>query len=103
MNSVDEHKENIAMLCQRHHVNRLYLFGSALTPRFNNESDIDLLIQFGNMDVTNYFSNYMDLKEKFEELFNRPVDLVEDQAVRNPIFRKILDREKKLIYERESA
>lgn len=91
------------MLCQRHHVNRLYLFGSALTPRFNNESDIDLLIQFGNMDVTNYFSNYMDLKEKFEELFNRPVDLVEDQAVRNPIFRKILDREKKLIYERESA
>ena len=103
MNSVDEHKENIAMLCQRHHVNRLYLFGSALTPRFNNESDIDLLIQFGNMDVTNYFSNYMDLKEKLEELFNRPVDLVEDQAVRNPIFRKILDREKKLIYERESA
>ncbi|WP_436415134.1 nucleotidyltransferase family protein [Petrimonas sp.] len=91
------------MLCQRHHVNRLYLFGSALTPRFNNESDIDLLIQFGNMDVTNYFSNYMDLKEKLEELFNRPVDLVEDQAVRNPIFRKILDREKKLIYERESA
>lgn len=83
------------MLCQRHHVNRLYLFGSALTPRFNNESDIDLLIQFGNMDVTNYFSNYMDLKEKLEELFNRPVDLVEDQAVRNPIFRKILDREKK--------
>ena len=103
MNSVDEHKENIAMLCQRHHVNRLYLFGSALTPRFNNESDIDLLIQFGNMDVTNYFSNYMDLKEKLEELFNRPVDLVEVQAVRNPIFRKILDREKKLIYERESA
>ena len=91
------------MLCQRHHVNRLYLFGSALTPRFNNESDIDLLIQFGNMDVTNYLSNYMDLKEKLEELFNRPVDLVEDQAVRNPIFRKILDREKKLIYERESA
>jgi predicted nucleotidyltransferase len=45
----------------------------------------------------------MDLKEKLEILFKRKVDLVENQAVRNPIFRKILDREKVLVYERKSA
>jgi len=91
------------MLCKQHHVERLYLFGSALSSDFNDDSDIDLLIQFGNVNLADYFSNYMDLKEKLEELFNRPVDLVEEQAVRNPVFRQVLNREKKIIYEREVA
>ena len=91
------------MLCKQHHVERLYLFGSALSSNFNDSSDIDLLIQFGEVNLADYFSNYMDLKEKLEELFNRPVDLVEEQAVRNPIFRQVLNREKKIIYERKVA
>lgn len=105
MNLIELNKNSIVQLCQQHGVSRLYLFGSVLTPNFNNDSDIDLLIQFDldKIDPTRYFSNYMDLKEKLEDLLNRSVDLVEDQAVRNPIFRKILDRDKKLIYERESA
>jgi hypothetical protein len=45
----------------------------------------------------------MDFKEKLESVLNREVDIVENQAVRNPIFRRILDRDKILIYERKSA
>jgi predicted nucleotidyltransferase len=45
----------------------------------------------------------MDLKEKLEGLFNRKVDLVENQAVKNPIFRKVLYHQKILVYERKSA
>ena len=45
----------------------------------------------------------MDFKEALESLLNREVDIVENQAVKNPVFRKILDRDKKLIYERKSA
>lgn len=45
----------------------------------------------------------MDFKEKLELVLNREVDIVENQAVRNPIFRRILDRDKILIYERKSA
>ena len=45
----------------------------------------------------------MELKEELEQLFMRPVDLVENQAIRNPIFRKVVEREKHLIYERKSA
>jgi predicted nucleotidyltransferase len=40
----------------------------------------------------------MDFKEKVELLLNRPIDLVENQAIKNPIFRKVVDREKQLIY-----
>jgi predicted nucleotidyltransferase len=45
----------------------------------------------------------MDFKEKLEKLFGRPIDLLENQAIRNPVFRLILDRDKKLFYDRETA
>ena len=103
MNLIEQHRNQVIELCQRHKVRELYAFGSVLRDDFNSSSDIDLLIQFANVDLMDYFDNYMDLKEAFEEMFGRPVDLVENQAIRNPIFRKVVDRDKKLVYERESA
>jgi predicted nucleotidyltransferase len=81
----------------------LYLFGSALTDQFDNASDIDLLIQFYQVELLDYFDNYMDLKEKLELLFDRPIDLVEDHAIKNPIFRRVVDREKQKVYDRKSS
>jgi predicted nucleotidyltransferase len=45
----------------------------------------------------------MDFKEQLELLFEREIDLVENQAIRNPIFRRVVDREKKLVYERKDS
>jgi predicted nucleotidyltransferase len=61
------------------------------------------VVQFGEIDITEYFDNYMDFKEKLEILLERRIDLVENQAIRNHIFRKVIDREKKLVYDRESS
>lgn len=87
MNIVEQNKEKLIQLCIKHKVQNLYLFGSILTDKFSSESDIDMLIQFNQVELLEYFDNYMDLKEELEVLFNRNVDLVENQAVRNPIFR----------------
>lgn len=103
MNLIDKNIDSIIDLCNKHNVKELYLFGSILTDRFNESSDIDMLIQFGQVDLLDYFDNYMDLKEELENLLNRSIDLLENQAIRNPIFRRIIDREKKIIYERKSA
>ncbi len=103
MNLIDNNIEKIVELCEKHKVRELYIFGSILTDKFNNYSDIDMLIQFNNVELLDYFDNYMDLKEELEFIFQRSIDLVENQAIRNPIFRKIIDREKQLIYERKSA
>lgn len=103
MNLIDKHKSQIIELCDNHKVKELYLFGSVLTDQFNESSDIDMLIQFNQVELLEYFDNYMDLKEKLEKVLNRQVDLVENQAIRNPIFRKVLDREKRLLYERKGA
>lgn len=103
MNPIELNKDKLNELCDTHKVKELYLFGSVLTNKFNDSSDIDMLIQFNQVELLEYFDNYMDLKEKLEKLFLRPVDLVENQAIRNPIFRKVIEREKQLVYERKSA
>jgi len=103
MNIVEQNRTKLIELCENHNVKELYLFGSILTDKFNDKSDIDLLIQFSLLDLSKHFDNYMDLKEKFEILFQRPVDLIENQAIRNPVFRKVIEREKQLIYERKTT
>jgi uncharacterized protein len=100
MNLVDAHIEEIAGLCKKHRVDELYIFGSALTTKFNNSSDIDFLVHFGDMDLAIYFDNFMDLKEALEGIFHLPIDLVEVQTIKNPYLKKSIDRTKRLIYGR---
>jgi predicted nucleotidyltransferase len=103
MNVIERNISQIAFLCKKHKVSMLYIFGSIFTDRFTDDSDVDFLVEFENVDIQNYFDNYMDFKEKLETLLNRQVDLVENQAIRNPIFRRIIDRDKRLVYERKST
>ena len=103
MNIIEKNIDSLILLCKQHKVRELYLFGSILTPKFNKDSDIDMLVQFDNVDILEYADNYFDFKEKLEKLLGREIDLLENQAIRNPIFRKILDRDKKIVYDRETA
>ena len=103
MNIIEKNIDSLIILCKQHKVKELYLFGSILTPKFNKDSDIDMLVQFDNVDILEYADNYFDFKEKLEKLLGREIDLLENQAIRNPIFRKILDRDKKIVYDRETA
>jgi len=98
MKLIEDNKQKLIQLCIKYNVKELYLFGSILTKKFNKNSDIDMLIQFSAIKLEDYFDNYMDFKESLESLFKREIDLVENQAIKNPVFRKIVDREKQLIY-----
>ena len=89
---------NIAKLCRKHGVRQLYAFGSVLTPRFNKDSDVDFLVDFKKEEIEDYFTNYFDLKYALETLLGREVDLVEDNAINNPVFRRNVDRTKSVIY-----
>jgi predicted nucleotidyltransferase len=103
MTLIEKNIDMLRNLCNKYKVKELYIFGSILNQKFNDESDVDFLVQFENVDILNYFDNYMDFKEKLENLFDKPVDLLENQAIRNPIFRRVLDRNKKLVYERKAT
>ncbi|OAV70468.1 Nucleotidyltransferase domain protein [Bacteroidales bacterium Barb4] len=88
----------ISELCQKYKVNKLFAFGSVLTGRFNAESDIDFVVDFKDIDLSDYADNYLDLRDALTKTFGREVDLLEDKAIRNPILRRNIDKSKQLIY-----
>ncbi len=98
MTFIQNYKREIENLCKAHKVKHLYAFGSVLTERFNSESDIDLIVDFQNIDILEYADNYYDLKFSLEDTFKRNVDLLEEKAIKNPYFLQTLNKNKKLIY-----
>ena len=98
MNDVELNIGTIRGLCENHRVERLYLFGSILSNIFNENSDIDFLVKFKNIDLLQYADNYFDFKYSLEDLLKRPVDLLEEQSLSNPYFLDVINESKKLIY-----
>ncbi len=98
MNELSTYKTQINELCVNHKVKSLYAFGSVLTPSFNPESDIDLIVDFKDIDLTDYADNYFDLKFSLQEILKRPVDLLEEKAIKNPYFKQVLNESKELVY-----
>lgn len=94
-----ENMDGIKTLCLAYNVKNLYAFGSVCTDKFNENSDIDLLISFNQMGFGEYADTYFDIADKFEELFNRPVDLITVNSLSNPYFIDSLNKTKTLLYE----
>jgi predicted nucleotidyltransferase len=79
---LDNYRNSLPPLCRKYHVDKLYAFGSVLTDRFGPDSDVDLIAHFDRPAV--------------EDLFSRPVDLLADQPVSNPVFRQRPEAERLL-------
>ena len=98
MKNIDFNIENLNKLCIYYDVEKMYLFGSVLNSNFTKDSDVDLLVKFKEIELTKYFDNYINFKEKLVELFGREVDLLEEQTLRNPILIKSINSSKELVY-----
>ena len=97
--TISEQRETVAALCRRFRVKRLDVFGSAARADFDpSSSDVDLLVQFERETGRAALDSFMGLKEALEDLFGRPVDLVEATAVRNPYLRADIERSRELLY-----
>ncbi len=91
--------DELENLCDVYGVNQLELFGSASRSDFDPEdSDLDFLVEFSNTHALGASDRYFGLKEDLERLFQRPVDLVEVQAIKNPYFRQAIEQDKVLLY-----
>ena len=98
MKIIDKNLDKIRALCDKHKVAKLFVFGSILTDDFKKSSDIDLLVDFSGVDLYDYADNYFELKTSLEKLLKRPIDLLEDKAIKNPYLRKSIDSSKQMIY-----
>ena len=90
--------EQIQSAIMGYPVEALYMFGSVLRADFNTDSDVDLLIEISPNAHISYF-DLMAIKENFSKILQRPVDLVEKQAIKNPYRRAEILRTAKKIYD----
>lgn len=98
--AVEARTADLAELCQRFGVIRLYLFGSATGGRFDsNSSDLDFLVSLKDREPTGrYAERFLGLGEALERLFGRRVDLVTEESIRNPYFRHEVESTRQLVY-----
>ena len=102
MNLIERHIQSIYSLCKKYYVKRLFVFGSILTERFSENSDIDFSVDFDaekiEKDNKDWADLFFDFLHEMESLLGRKVDIVFDNNVANIIFRRELDNTKKLVW-----
>lgn len=98
MTKLEPYNAEIAKLCEWQKVKSMYAFGSVSTEKFNDDSDIDLIVDFANLNVEDYADNYFDLKFSLEDIWKRKIDLLEEKAMKNPYLRELINQQKELVY-----
>ena len=97
----EQNRAALAQLCRQYRVRTLYLFGSATSDRFDpSRSDLDFLVCFADRQPNGEYANrHLGFAEDIERLFNRPIDLVTEQSIRNPYLRHEIESTRQLVYE----
>ncbi len=97
---IGDNYESLKQLCKRYHVQRLEVFGSALTGEgFDSEkSDLDFLIEYLPLEPGEHADCYFGLLEALQDLFGRHVDLVMTRAIKNPYFLESINKCREVIY-----
>ncbi|HYO89050.1 MAG TPA: nucleotidyltransferase family protein [Candidatus Limnocylindrales bacterium] len=88
----------LAALCERWHIRKLALFGSALRGDFRPDSDVDVLVEFEPGHTPDFFALF-ELETELSALMNgHPVDLVTTPALNRHLRTGVLSSAK-VIYE----
>ena len=97
---VQDKLPDLKPLCVKHRVRRLSLFGSAAAGGFDPaHSDVDLLVEFRPMPPAQHADCYFGLMEDLQALLGARIDLVEPGPIRNPYFRREIERTQVTVYD----
>jgi uncharacterized protein len=96
---IEQHRPQLLDLCRKYGVKRFELFGSAARGDFDSaRSDLDFVVEFNDFTVANAADRYLGLLVDLEDLFGRKIDLVSYPAIRNPLFKQVVDRTRVSLY-----
>lgn len=90
-------RKKIAEFCRRWSITEFSIFGSVLRDDFHPDSDIDVLISIDRKAHVGLFK-IIEMKLELEEMFDRPVDLVEKEGLKNPYRRKEILQTARVVY-----
>jgi hypothetical protein len=77
---IDMDREAVAEFCRRWKIRELSFFGSILRDDFDEDSDVDVLVEFDPEAEPSLF-DHMDMEEELSRILGRQVDLLTRRAV----------------------
>ena len=97
---IKEKRSELEALCRRYNVDRLEVFGSAARGNdFDPDlSDADFLVAFKPPGGLTPLEEFFGLKSALMALLERPVDLVEAAAIKNPFIIEAINASRETIY-----
>jgi predicted nucleotidyltransferase len=101
MNSIiTDNMDKIKTVCDQHHVKSLFAYGDVCTDKFNDNSEVELLVYFQPLGFDTYADNYFHAIDSFEKIFHHPVELTMEKApaLNNPYFVRSFNQTKTLLY-----
>ena len=82
-------RDAVSAFCQRHHINRLALFGSVLRDDIGPNSDVDVLVEFHLGHVPGL--DFVAIEREFSQLLgDRRVDMVTPKFLNSRIRDQVL-------------
>jgi len=93
-------RSRIVEFCDRWKITEFALFGSVLRDDFRPDSDVDVLVTFGNKHGLNW-SDWTNMKVELEAMFGREVDLINQKYLKNPYRRAEILETRRVIYAKE--
>lgn len=100
MQLIEMNIDKIIALCKKYKVAKLWVFGSILTPRFNDDSDVDFLVDFDekNIELLDYADNFFNFIHEIEAVVGRKVDMIVNKSIKNRFFRAEVDETRRLLW-----
>ncbi len=98
-NSIQILLPQIHLLMNKHQIKSAYIFGSAISDRFKESSDIDFLVNLKDgLDPVEAGEHLWNLEDELETLLKRKVDLITERSLRNPYLINEINATKQIIY-----
>ena len=86
-------------LLQKHKIKNAFVFGSVLTESFNNDSDVDFLINLQEgLDPVDAGEHLWNLEYELSYLLKRNIDILSERSLKNPFFIREINATKYPIY-----
>ncbi len=74
MVQIEVDQEIISAFCKRNHIQKLAFFGSVLTDQFNEDSDVDVLVEFDLEHIPGLFE-IVDMEMELSDIIARKADM----------------------------
>ena len=90
--------ELVTPACEQYDVRELSLFGSQARGDAHAKSDFDFVVSFNKSQKGKLSDRFFGLLFYLEDHLSQQIDLLEQEAIRNPYLREAIELEKKVIY-----